>query len=60
MVMVSFPITDNEGVIPIDKPTVPQAEVISKNICINDISGSDNERTKHPIKINETVNNNTK
>ena len=44
IIMTTFPIPDRCSVSPRDIPQVPNADVISKRICINVACGSDNDK----------------
>jgi hypothetical protein len=48
-----LPVSDNEEVMPVDKPTVPKADISSKSRLTRSMSGSDTERKKVEMKISE-------
>ena len=51
---MNLPAKDNEDVIPVDKPTVANAEISSNNSPTRSLSGSVMDRKKVEIKIRET------
>ena len=52
-IIMLFPASDKDDVIPVDKPTVPNAEISSKSKSTRFLSGSVTDRKNVEIKIRE-------
>ena len=47
-IKISFPATPRSGVMPVERPTVPNADVTSNKICIKEYSGSQTHSARVP------------